>query len=185
MRYKAAAGELHAARPPGCLPRKPNILGTAPYPPRITASSVRRPPGVIPERSPKRRSGQRAVRVQPGRSVPPESFVIATDRHVREFAHARSGAGALLVAGAGFLLDGFFPAFAAPVILAPAFRHIPAWRDSWLPSLFTVPAIVLAGIGFSALGNGASARAGSVVIFLWIAFVTVRLLQKGDRPAAS
>jgi hypothetical protein len=75
--------------------------------------------------------------------------------------------------------------FAAPLILAFAFRRIPAWRDSWLPSLFTVPAIVVAGIVFSAVGNGASQRAGSVVIFLWIAFVSVRLLQKGDRPAAS
>jgi hypothetical protein len=52
-----------------------------------------------------------------------------------------------------------------------------------LPSLFTLPAFVLAGVVFSAVGNGASTRAGSVVIFLWIAFV--RLLQKGDRPAAS
>ena len=57
--------------------------------------------------------------------------------------------------------------------------------DSWLPSLITVPAIVLASIVFSAVGNGASARAGTVVARLWIAFVSVRLLQKGDRPAAS
>jgi hypothetical membrane protein len=127
----------------------------------------------------------------------------------------RLGAGAMFVVGACALLEGFFhldcrgidtgcrndswhshahkvesgitavAAFAAPVILAFAFRRIPAWRDSWLPSLFTVPAIVLASIVFSAVGNGASTRAGSVVIFLWIAFVSVRLLQKGDRPAAS
>jgi hypothetical protein len=128
----------------------------------------------------------------------------------------RLGAGALLVAGAGFLLDGFFQldcrgidtgctndswnshahkvnsgfvigiaAFAAPVILAFAFRRIPAWRDSWLPSLFTVPAILLASLVFSAVGNGAGQRAADVVVFLWIAFVSVRLLQKGDRPAAS
>jgi hypothetical membrane protein len=74
---------------------------------------------------------------------------------------------------------------AALLILAFAFRRIPEWRDSWLPSLLTVPASVLAGIGFSAIGNGASTRAGTVVIFLWIAFVSVRLLQKWDRPAAS
>jgi Protein of unknown function (DUF998) len=127
----------------------------------------------------------------------------------------RLGAAALLVAGAGFLLDGFFQldcrgidtgctndswhshahkinsgiigvaAFAAPVILAFAFRRIPAWRDSWLPSLFTLPAFVVAGIVFSAVGNGASMRAVDVVFSLWIAFVSVRLLQKGDRPAAS
>jgi hypothetical protein len=75
--------------------------------------------------------------------------------------------------------------FAAPLILALAFRRIPAWRDSWLPSLLTVPAIVLANVVFSAVGNGASTRAGTVVAFLWIAFVSVRLLQKGDLPAAS
>jgi hypothetical membrane protein len=74
---------------------------------------------------------------------------------------------------------------AALLILAFAFRRIPAWRDSWLPSLFAVPAILLAGIVFSAVGNGASTRAVSVGAFLWIAFVSVRLLQKGDRPAAS
>ena len=46
-----------------------------------------------------------------------------------------------------------------------------------------VPAIVLANIVFSAVGNGAATRAGTVVAFLWIAFVSVRLLQKGDRSA--
>jgi Protein of unknown function (DUF998) len=127
----------------------------------------------------------------------------------------RLGAGAMLVVGAGGLLDGFFrldcrgidtgctndswhshahkvesvitgvAAIAAPLILAFAFRRIPAWRDSWLPSLFTVPAILLASLVFSAVGNGASQRAGDVVAFLWIAFVSARLLQKGDRPAAS
>jgi hypothetical protein len=74
---------------------------------------------------------------------------------------------------------------AALLILAFAFRRIPAWRDTWLPSLLTVPAILLAGLVFSAVGTGASQRAANGVIFLWIAFVSVRLLQKGDRPAAS
>jgi Protein of unknown function (DUF998) len=127
----------------------------------------------------------------------------------------RLGASAMLVAGAGVVLDGFFrldcrgidtgcandswhshahkiesgitsvATLAAPVILAFAFRRIPAWRDSWLPSLLTVPAILLANIVFSAVGNGAATRAGTVVAFLWIAFVSVRLLQKGDRPATS
>jgi hypothetical membrane protein len=127
----------------------------------------------------------------------------------------RLGAAALLAAGAGAVLDGFFrldcrgidagctndswhshahkiesgitaaAVIAAPLILAFAFRRIPAWRDSWLPSLITVPAIVLASIVFSAVGNGAATRAGTVVAFLWIAFVGVRLLQKGDLPAAS
>lgn len=120
----------------------------------------------------------------------------------------RLGAGAMLVAGAGAVLDGFFhldcrgidtgctndswhshahkiesgvtgvATIAAPLILAFAFRRMPAWRDSWLPSLFTLPAILLANIVFSAVGDGAATRAGSVVAFLWIAFVGVRLLQK-------
>jgi len=128
----------------------------------------------------------------------------------------RLGAGALFVAGAGIVLEGFFfhldcrgidtgctndswhsrahkietsitggATFAALLILTFAFRRIPAWRDSWLPSLLAVPAILLANLIFSAVGNGAATRAGSVVAFLWIAFVSVRLLQKGDRPAAS
>jgi hypothetical membrane protein len=74
---------------------------------------------------------------------------------------------------------------AALLILAFAFRRIPAWRDSWLPTLITVPAILIAGVLFSAVGNGASTRAVTVGVFLWIAFVSVRLLQKGDpRPRA-
>jgi hypothetical membrane protein len=127
----------------------------------------------------------------------------------------RLGAGTLLVAGTGALLDGFFhldcrgidtrcsndswhshahklesgitgaATIAAPLILAFAFRRIPAWRDSWLPSLLTAPAIVLANVAFSAVGNGAATRAGTVVVFLWIAFISVRLLQKGDRSDPS
>jgi Protein of unknown function (DUF998) len=124
----------------------------------------------------------------------------------------RLGAAALLAVGAGLVLDGFFQldcrgidagctndswhsqahkiesgitgavTFAAPLILAFAFRRIPAWRDSWLPSLIMVPAAVLASLVFSAVGNGASTRAGVVVFSLWIAFVSVRLLQKGTSP---
>jgi Protein of unknown function (DUF998) len=123
----------------------------------------------------------------------------------------RLGSAALLVAGAGAFLDGFFrldcrgidaactndswhshahkvesgitgaATLAAPVILAFAFRRIPLWRDSWLPSLATVPAIVLTNAAFSTVGSGAATRAGTVVAFLWIAFVGLRLLQKADR----
>ena len=77
--------------------------------------------------------------------------------------------------------SGFTGAFSllAPLVLAFAFRRNPAWRDSWIPSLLTVPAVVVANIAFSAVGNGAATRAGTVVIFVWIAFVSVRLLQKG------
>jgi Protein of unknown function (DUF998) len=127
----------------------------------------------------------------------------------------RLGAAAMLAVGAGLVLEGFFhldcrgidtgctndswhshahkiesgftaaATFAAPLILAFAFRRIPAWRDSWLPSLIAVPAFLLASIVFSASGDGASTRAGLVVFTLWIAFVSVRLLQKGDVSAAS
>jgi hypothetical protein len=127
----------------------------------------------------------------------------------------RLGAGALLVAGAGAMLDGFFhldcrgidagcrndswhshahklesgitgaATLVAPVILAFAFRGIPAWRNAWLPSLLTLPAIVLANVVFSAVGDGAATRAGTVVAFLWIAYVSVRLLQEGARSAAT
>ena len=76
-------------------------------------------------------------------------------------------------------------AFAAPLILAFAFRRIPAWRDSWLPSLLTVPAMVLAGVVFSAVGNGASSRVVNGVLFLWIAFVGVRLLRPARQHGGS
>jgi hypothetical protein len=71
----------------------------------------------------------------------------------------------------------------APLILAFAFRRIPRWRDSWLPSLLAIPAAIAANIVFSTLGDGAATRVGTVVVFLWIAFVSVRLLQKGNRVA--
>jgi hypothetical protein len=123
----------------------------------------------------------------------------------------RLGAGVLVVAGAGAFVDGFFrldcrgidagctndswhshahkvesgitaaATLAAPLILAFAFRRIPLWRDLWLASLAAVPAIILANAAFSALGNGAATRAGTVVVFLWIAFLGLRLLQKADR----
>lgn len=125
----------------------------------------------------------------------------------------RLGAGVLVVAGAGAFVDGFFrldcrgidagctndswhshahkvesgitaaTTLAAPLMLAFAFRRIPLWRDSWVPSLAAVPAIIVANAAFSALGNGAATRAGTVVVFLWIAFLGLRLLQKADRFA--
>jgi hypothetical protein len=47
----------------------------------------------------------------------------------------------------------------------------------------TIPAVVVANVGFGTLGDGAATRAGTVVAFVWIAFVSVRLLQKGDHSA--
>ena len=68
----------------------------------------------------------------------------------------------------------------APLVLAVAFRRNAEWRDSWLPSLLTVPAVIAANALFSAIGDGAAVRAGTVVVFSWIAFVGLRLWQKGD-----
>ena len=81
--------------------------------------------------------------------------------------------------------SGFTAAFSllAPLILAFAFRRNPAWRDSWIPSPLTVPAVFAANAVFSAVGDGAATRSGTVVIFAWIAFVSVRLLQKGEIAA--
>ena len=81
--------------------------------------------------------------------------------------------------------SGFTAAFSllAPLVLAFAFRRNLAWRDSWLPSLLTVPAVFVANALFSTVGDGAATRAGTVVIFAWIAFVSVRLLQKGETAA--
>jgi hypothetical protein len=120
----------------------------------------------------------------------------------------RLGAAALVAAGVGTFLDGIFrldcqgidaackndswhssahkiesgvtasAALLAPLLLALAFRRIPAWRDSWLPTLCAVPAVFAANAIFSAWGDGAATRAGSAVVYLWIAFVGIRLVQK-------
>jgi hypothetical membrane protein len=70
--------------------------------------------------------------------------------------------------------------FAAPLLLAFAFRRLPEWRDTWLPTLAAIPAFIAASILFSTVGTGASTRAGAITWFVWLAFVAVRLLQKSD-----
>ena len=122
----------------------------------------------------------------------------------------RLGAAALIVAGLGAFLDGLFrldcrgidaactndswhshahkvesgftgaATLIAPLLLAFAFRRNPSWRDAWIPTLVTFPAVILANVVFSAIGDGAATRAGTVVVFLWIAFVGLRLLQKSS-----
>jgi hypothetical protein len=123
----------------------------------------------------------------------------------------RIGSLAVIVAGAGSLLDGLVrldcrgidanctnhswhahahkiesgitgaATLVAPLILGFAFRRIPEWRDCWIVSLATVPAIIVANVVFGALGDGAATRAGTVVAFVWFAFLGFRLLQKGER----
>lgn len=85
------------------------------------------------------------------------------------------------------LESGFTAAFTllAPVLLALAFRRIPAWRGAWLPSLLTLPAIIVANVIFSAVGDGAATRAGTVVFFVWVAFVGSWLLREPARAVAA
>ena len=126
------------------------------------------------------------------------------------------GSVALAVAGAGSFLDGLFrldcrgidaactndswhshahkvesgitavALLLAPLILAFAFRRVAGWRGAWLPSLFTIPAILIANAVFSTIGDGAATRAGTVVAFVWIAFVGAWLLRSSSgAPRAS
>ena len=125
----------------------------------------------------------------------------------------RLGAAALIATGVGTFLDGIFrldcqgidarcdntswhshahklesgftvaATFAALLLLAFAFRRIPAWRDSWIPVIAAIPAVFVANAVFSTIGDGAATRAGTVVVFAAFAFVGFRLFQKGMRPA--
>jgi hypothetical protein len=122
----------------------------------------------------------------------------------------RVGAAALVVLGLGVFLDGLFrldcqgidvgcendswhasahkmegrvttaATVAAPFILAFAFRRLPEWRDTWLPSLAAVPVALGVGILFSVLGSGAATRATTLTWLVWLAFVAVQLLRKSE-----
>jgi hypothetical protein len=122
----------------------------------------------------------------------------------------RIGAGAVMLTGLAIFVDGFFRldcrgidsgctneswhsaahkmnnrflvavAFAAPLILAFAFRRIPEWRGAWLPSLLVLPASIVCGVLFSVLGDGASQRAANLTLFAWLAFLGVRLLRTAN-----
>jgi hypothetical protein len=67
--------------------------------------------------------------------------------------------------------------FLAFLLLALAFRRIPKWRGAWLPTIATIPAVLVTSVAFSPIGNGAGARAAGVVGFLAIAFIGFRLIQ--------
>ena len=73
--------------------------------------------------------------------------------------------------------------FLALVALALAFRRIREWRDTWLPTIATVPAIIVANVAFSPIGGGAATRAGTVTVFLAIAFIGFRLIREPRRAA--
>ncbi len=127
----------------------------------------------------------------------------------------RLGSAALALMGIGTLLDGFFrldcrgidagchndswhshahklesgvtaaASLAAPLILAFAFRRNPRWHGAWIPTLATVPLIILANVVFSAWGNGAATRAGTVVLTGWIAFLSLWFLRVERAAPAS
>jgi Protein of unknown function (DUF998) len=128
----------------------------------------------------------------------------------------RVGASAVAVAGAGIFLDGMFrldcrgidtgchnaswhshahkvesgvtgaALLAAPLILAFAFRRIPGWRGAWVPSLATLPLVVVANLVFSLWGDGAATRAATFVLTGWLAFASLWFLRTGrmDTSAA-
>jgi Protein of unknown function (DUF998) len=123
----------------------------------------------------------------------------------------RIGSGALFVAGLGALLDGFFrldcrgidagcvngswhasahrwesrftvaATLLAPLVLAFAFRRSPRWRKVWLPSLLAIPALFVGNIVFSAFGAGAATRAGTLIWFVWLAYVGLWLVRSAER----
>ena len=77
--------------------------------------------------------------------------------------------------------------FLVPLVLAFAFRRLPQWRDLWLPTLLSVPAVIAVSVLFSAIGDGAAVRAASITWFLWLGLLAWRLLRLADgktvRPA--
>jgi len=72
----------------------------------------------------------------------------------------------------------------APLILAFAFRRAARWHDLWLPTLAAVPASIVIGAVFSAAGDGAAVRATTATWFVWVAFVSVRLIRVTVPPHA-
>ena len=70
--------------------------------------------------------------------------------------------------------------FLVPPVLAFAFRRLPQWRDLWIPTLLVLPVVIAVSIPFSAIGNGASQRAGSIVWFLWLGVIASRLWRIAD-----
>jgi hypothetical membrane protein len=138
------------------------------------------------------------------------AFALGLWRALSPSTLGRIGAGLLLLQGVTLFLEGFFTLdcqgidagcentswqseghrwvsrvtavciFAAPIVLAFAFRRLPAWRDTWLPTLLAVPFFIAASILGSIIGDGASTRAGAVAWFIWLGFLALRLLQKTD-----
>jgi hypothetical protein len=118
------------------------------------------------------------------------------------------GAGAVIVMGTGTFLDGIFrldcqgidsgcsndswhshahkvesgvtagAVLLALLLLPFVLRRIVDRRTQWLPMLAALPALFAANIAFSALGDGAATRAGTVAAFAALAFLGYRLFRK-------
>jgi hypothetical protein len=126
---------------------------------------------------------------------------------------ARSGVLGLTVAGTGLFLDGLLrldcqgidvgcantswhasahkiesgvtaiALLLTPLVLAFAFRRVPAWRSAWVPTLLATPALIAVSGAFGTIGEGAATRAGSVGWFVWVGFVGLWLRRVELRPA--
>lgn len=137
-------------------------------------------------------------------------FAVGLWRALSPSSVGRAGAGILALLGVTLFLEGFFALdcqgidegcentswqaeghrwvsrvtgaslLIAPIVLAIAFRRLPRWRDTWIPTAAAVPFFFAASVVFSLLGDGASVRAGAVAWFLWLAFIAFRLLRKSE-----
>ena len=120
---------------------------------------------------------------------------------------ARAGVIGLMIVGTGIFLDGLFrldcqgidagcdnrswhstahkiesgitatALLLTPLVLAFTFRRLPAWRRLWLPTLLATPAVIATSAAFGAYGPGIASRAGSIVWFLWVAWVAFYILH--------
>ena len=128
---------------------------------------------------------------------------------------ARVGVLGLMIVGTGIFLDGLFrldcqgidadcdntswhstahkiesgitaaALLLTPLVLAFAFRRLPAWRRLWLPTLLATPAVIATSAAFGAYGPGIASRAGSVVWFVWVAWVAFYLLRASVDTASA
>ena len=124
---------------------------------------------------------------------------------------SRAGVIGLMIVGTGIFLDGLFrldcqgvdagcdntswhstthkiesgitasALLLTPLVLAFAFRRLPAWRRLWLPTLLATPAVIATSAAFGAYGPGIASRAGSMVWFLWVAWVAFYFLHLASK----
>ena len=128
---------------------------------------------------------------------------------------ARLGVLGLIVVGAGMFFDGLFrldcqgidagcdntswhssahkiesgitatALLLTPLVLAFAFRRLPAWRRLWLPTLLATPALIATSAAFSAYGPGVASRVRKHRLVPLARFVAFHLLRASDDTAAA